>query len=149
MPSIKTEFGFNDDDFNEIQQSIKRLGYSSEEVINDYLHNIAGKDITESITHFIPVAKVDKTHKRIPLIAKNSIWSEQENFNLAVGISNSLKGKRGTSFYYLYYVVTGTGTSKYKGPRDFMSKGLNQEYDNVVDGLINELEKNIDKEMKI
>lgn len=143
MPSVKTKFSLDYSDMERIKNSILRCGETSEEVINNYLHNVAGEKITKSITRFIPVSNRDKVH------AKHSNWSEQANYNLAVNISNSLKGKRGTSFYYLYYVVTGTGTSKKNGPNDFMKKGLEQEYKNVVDGIVNELDKNIEKELKI
>lgn len=143
MPSIKSNFSLVDKDVERIRQAISNCGVSSEKVINDYLHNTAGKNITKSITRFIPVSKNGKRH------AKHSNWSEQENFNLAVGVSNSLKGKRGSSFYYLYYVVTGTGTNKKKGARDFMKQGMDQEYNNIVNGMIDELGKNIEKEMKV
>lgn len=143
MPSVKTKFSLDYSDMERIKKSILRLGETSEKVINDYLHNVAGDKISRSITRFIPVSNRDKIH------AKHSNWSEQVNYNLAVNISNSLKGKRGTSFYYLYYVVTGTGTNKRKGPNDFMTKGLDKEYKNVVDGIVNELDENIEKEMKL
>lgn len=144
MPKINTEFGLEYSDYEKIRQAILRCGYSSEETINNYLHNTAGKKITKSIDNYIP-----RSPRTNVIHAKGNNWSEQNNFNLAVNIGNSLKGKRGTSFYYLYYVVTGTGTNAQKGPRDFMSQGLNQEYNNIVDGLINELDKNIEKEMNI
>lgn len=144
MPSIKSNFSLVDKDIERIRHAISNCGVSCEKVINDYLHNTAGKNITKSITRFIPVSK-----RKNVIHAKHSNWSEQENFNLAVGISNSLKGKRGSSFYYLYYVVTGTGTNKKKGPRDFMEQGMNQEYNNIVNGMIDELGKNIEKEMKV
>lgn len=141
MAKVKTEFSLNYADFERIRQAILRCGNTSEPVINNYLHNIGGPNITKSITKFIPRSDRDKIH------AKDSNWSEQQNYNLAVNISNSLRGKRGTSFYYLYYVVTGTGTSAKKGPNDFMKKGLNQEYDNVVNGILDDLSKNIEKEL--
>ena len=144
MPTVKTKFSLEDSDYEKIRQSILRCGHSSEEVINKYLHKVAGKNIAKSITKFIP-----RSPRKNVIHAKGGKWSEQENFNLAVGVANSLEGKRGTSFYYLYYVATGTGTNKKKGPRDFMKKGLDQEYNNVVEGLVNEIDKNIEKEMKI
>lgn len=147
MPKAKTEFGFNYEDFERYKEAVKRVGATSEGVINNYLHNTAGKNIAKSIDQFIPEAKVDETHKFIPIKAKGNKWSEQDNYNLAVGISNSLKGKRGTSFYYLYYVATGTGTNARKGPRNFMEDGLNEEYNNIVNGLVEELSTNIEKEM--
>ena len=144
MPSVKTNFSLKDEDIEKVKQAIIRAGNTSEEVINDYLHNVAGGKIAKSITNYIPLSpREDVIH------AQTSKWYEQDDFNLAVGIGNSLKGKRGTSFYYLYYVVIGKGPNKKKGPRDFMKDGLNEEYDSVVDGLMNELEKNIEKEMNL
>ena len=62
-------------------------------------------------------------------------------------LSNSLKGKRGTSFYYLYFPVTGTGNSYKKGPNDFFGTGFNNIYDSFVDGLIMSLENKIEEEL--
>ena len=149
MPSIKTDFSIKESDIERIKQSIGNCGETSESVINNYLHNVAGEKFVKSMDKYIPVAKIDKTHPRIPIQARGNKWSEQKNYNLAVNISNSLKGVRGTSFYYLYYVITGTGTSKNKGERDFMKQGLDREYDDVVNGIINELDKNIEKELKV
>ena len=144
MPSIRTNFSFKDSDIEKIKQAIINVGVTSERVVNNYLHNVAGKNITERITNYIP-----HSPRKNVIHAKNSKWSEQENFNLAIKIGNSLKGSRGKSFYYLYYVVTGTGTSYKKGARDFMEEGLNAEYENVVNGIVNELSKNIEKELKV
>lgn len=144
MPSIKTNFSFKDSDVEKIKQAINGFGITSERVINKYLHGVAGENITKRITNYIP-----RSPRKNVIHAQNSKWSEQENFNLAVKIGNSLKGVRGTSFYYLYYVITGTGTNNKKGARDFMEQGLNAEYDNVVNGIINELDKNIEKELKV
>lgn len=153
MPSIKADFSLKDEDFEKIRKAILRCGTTSEEVLNDYIHNRASEKFIKRMDKYIPVAKIDKTHRSIPIRAKGNKWFEQENYNLAVNISNSLKGKRGSSFYYLYYVVTGTGTSEPSKRRsgvggiDFMKKGIDEEYDNVVNEMLSELEKNIDKEM--
>ena len=144
MPSVKTNFSLKDSDVEKIKRAIGGLGVTSEQVINKYLHDVAGENITKRITNYIP-----RSPRKNVIHAKNSKWSEQENFNLAVKIGNNLKGSRGKSFYYLYYVVTGTGTNEKKGARDFMEKGLNAEYDNVVNGIIDELDKNIEKELKV
>lgn len=141
MPSISSKFTLRDTDIERLKSSISNCGESSERVINDYLHNKGGKKITDSITRFIPVSKKGKRH------AKNSKWYAQDDYNLAVNISNSLEGKRGTSFYYLYYVATGTGTSRKKGSNKFMDKGMDKVYDQVVDELLDELGKNIEREM--
>lgn len=141
MPSVKTKFELKDKDVERIKQAITKLGDSSESAINKYLHNTGGEKIAKGITNYIPVSKRKKKH------AKNSKWYKQNNYNLAVGVENSTSGKN--SFYYLYYVATGTGTSKKNGPNDFMKKGMDQEYNDIVNGLVNEIEQNINKELKI
>lgn len=141
MPYIKSNFSIKENDIDRIREAISKLGFSSEEVINNYLHNVAGDKMVKGMN-------IPKSPRKGVIHARGSKWWEQDNYNLAVSISNSLKGKRGSSFYYLYYVVTGTGTNKEKGPRNFMEEGLNKEYKNIVDGLVNEITKNIDKEMK-
>ena len=144
MPKIKSDFSLNFEDVERVKRAIGRCGESSEGVINNYLHNVAGENITKSITKYIP-----RSPRKNVIHAKDSNWSEKKNYNLAVTIGNSLKGVRGTSFYYLYYVVTGTGTNEKKGARDFMKQGLDNEYNNVVNGIVNELDKNIEKELNV
>ena len=134
MPSIKSNFSLNYADISLIQKKILQFGIISEDIINDYIHHDAAIQIINAITKEIPKSDKGKKH------AKDNIWYEQENFNLAVGISNNMKGKRGTSFYYLYYVVTGTGNSKKNGANDFMERGLDKEYPKLVDGIIAQLE---------
>ena len=63
-------------------------------------------------------------------------------------IGNKTTGKKDKSFYYLYYPASGTGTSKKKGKNDFMGKGLDYKYDEIVGDLLAELEKNIEREVK-
>lgn len=143
MPSIKSRFVLKDEDIKRLNSAILRCGTESEKALNDYLHNVAGEKIAKSITRFLPRSAVNKSNH-----AKDSVWWEQENYNLAVNISNSLKGKRGTSFYYLYYVATCTGTNKKKGANEFMEKGMEAEHDNIVNGLLDALKEKIDKELK-
>lgn len=135
MPAIKNNFSINYEDCLKLQERIQRIGYDSEKIINDYVHIDVAEQLIEAMTNRIPVSKKGKRH------AKYNLWYSQTDFNLAVDISNNLKGKRGTSFYYLYYVVTGTGTNKDRGPDDFMSKGLESEYNKVVDGVLAQLDK--------
>lgn len=140
MPKIKTRYELNYEDVERIQDAIRQCGKTSESAINDYLHNVAGELIAKSITKFIPRSNRNKDH------ARDRKWYAQDNFNLAVGIANNISGKK--SAYYLYYVATGTGTSKKNGPNDFMERGLESEYDNVVNGVINKLLENVNKELK-
>ena len=144
MPSVKNNFNIKYDDVGKIQESILKLGNNNtEEVLNEYIHNSAANQIIEYVTKEIPVSKRGIRHARF------DTWWEQENNNLSVGIANSLKGKRGSSFYYLYYVATGTGTSKRRGGTDFMEIGLDRVYPSLIDGIVAQLEKKIESEMKV
>lgn len=139
MPVVKTRLALKSEDIERIKQAIVNCGVSSEKVLNDYLHNEAGKDIAQSITKFLPRSNVNKVH------AKDSKWWNQVSYNLAVGIENKTSGKN--SFYYLYFPNTGTGTSKGKA-QEFMETGLNAQYDNIVNDMIEKLLENINKELK-
>lgn len=136
MASVKTTFTLKDNDVERITKAIQNCGEYSEQTINNYLHNVAGEKIARSITDFLPRSNRNKVH------AKDSKWYKINNYNLSVSIENASK------FYYLYYVATGTGTSKLNEPKTFMEDGLNKERNNIVNGIVNELIKNINKELK-
>lgn len=136
MATVKGTFSLKDEDVNKIKEAIKDCGEYSEKVINDYLHNVGGENIAKSITNFLPRSNRNKVH------AKDKKWYKQSNYNLSVSIENASK------FYYLYYVATGTGTSKMNEPNSFMEDGLEKESSNVVNGIVNELINNINKELK-
>lgn len=141
MPQTKATFSLKADDIDRLKQAIANCGDASEQIITDYLHNVAGEKLAKSITRFVPKSDRKKIH------AKDSVWWEQTNNNLSVAIANSIKGTKNKNFYYLYYVATGTGTSNAKGKNDFMEKGIEAEYDNIVDGLLNAVTENIEKEL--
>lgn len=140
MPSIKTNFKIKAQDIERVQEAVIRCGLQSEGLLNDYLHNEAGDMIAQSITRAMPRSTRKKVH------AKDKKWYEQINYDLSVGIANKTGGKN--SFYYLYYPATGTGTSEGKEPNDFMERGLEKEYNKIVNGMIEVLTKNFLKEMK-
>lgn len=139
MPVAKTRFNIRYDDVVVLQDAIQQVGYESEKIINNHLHNVTGQQMVEGITKFIPVSKKGARH------AKYNKWWEQNNYNMAVNLETSTKGRRGTSFYYLYYVITGTGTSYDYGERDFMEQGMDASYNKIVDDLINEVMNHIER----
>lgn len=141
MPIIRNKMELKDDDILRIQEAMARSTGSTEKTISDYLHESGAQILIDDITRFIPVSKKGKRH------AKRNQWYDQENYNMAVGIANNLKGKRGTSFYYLYYVATGTGTSRKKGGIDFMEKGEAKAHSKMVDGVVAAVTKNIEEEI--
>lgn len=142
MPVIKQKFGLKYEDIEKLNKKLLKINESKEKTINDCLKEIASPKVTRSVTSFLPVSEKGNRH------AKKSKWYEVEYYNLSFVLSNSLKGKRGTSFYYLYYPATGTGTSNKKGPNDFLGKGIDKEYNNIVSDLLNALDKKIEEELR-
>ena len=140
MLGAKARFSLNDTDIVRLNNAVSQIGSGAEGIINDHLHRVTGQQMAEGITKYIPVSKKGKRH------AKSNKWWTQKNYNLAVEISNSTSGKR--SFYYLYYVITGTGTSYKRGKRDFMAKGLEANYSKIVDDLMAELTKYIERGLR-
>ena len=141
MPVIKERFELKYDDVQKLKQSIINFQGNKEDVINDCLRKITGPKVTRSVTDFLPISEKGKRH------AKDNKWYDLQYYNLSFVLSNNLKGKRGTSFYYLYYPATGTGHSKKKGPNDFLNKGINKVYDNVIEDLLNALNNRIEEEL--
>jgi hypothetical protein len=141
MPVIKENFELKYDDILKLNKALINFQGDKEKTINDCLRNNSSPRITKSVTDFLPVSEKGKRH------AKDNSWYEQTYYNLSFVLSNSLKGKRGKSFYYLYYPVTGTGNSYKKGPNDFLGKGMNKEYDNVVEELLNALNTKLEEEI--
>lgn len=132
----KTVLGIDAARLDVLIETIGELGVQGENAINDYLHNVANEKIIKGITPLIPISKTGRNHARF------SEWYQQDDYNLAVTIGNSLKGKAGGKYgksmsrYYLYFVDSATGTSKRGRHKDFMARGLNNVYNDVVNGML-------------
>lgn len=142
MPVIKQNFYLNYDDIKRINKALINFQGDKEKTINDCFKKISAPKVTKSVTDYLPISEKGKRH------AKDNLWYELTYYNLSFVLANSLKGKRGTSFYYLYYPATGTGQSYKKGPNDFFEKGVNKEYDNVVEDILSALENKLEEELK-
>lgn len=141
MPLIKEKFELKYDDIQRLKQSLINFQGDKEKTINDCLEKISGPKVIKSVTDFLPVSKKGKRH------AKDNEWYELQYYNLSFVLSNNLKGKRGTSFYYLYYPATGTGNSYKKGKKEFLTKGFYKVYDNVIEDLLSALNKKIEEDL--
>lgn len=141
MPSIKNNFYLKYEDTIKLREAITKFGRGAEETINKCLQDMVAPKMTSSVTMFLPRSATGKRH------AKDNQWYDLEYYNLSFVLSNSLKGKRKTSFYYLYYPATGTGQSYKRGPNDFMGKGVNVEYSKAVSDLLNALMIKLEKEI--
>lgn len=132
MASI--DFSLKNEDLERIQQSIIDFGDDAEGVINDCLANEVKDKFITSITNLIPVSKVNKGHAK----TSNSLEGKNRN-NLTLLIHTKPK------FNYLYFPQMGEGTSKDNSPNDFMEKGIDAEYDNVVNMMLNKLQDRMEE----
>ena len=128
------EFSIKDEDINKINEAITNFEGNAERVINDYLGTQAKEKFIQSITNLIPVAPVNKRRH-----AKNSnpLDGKIRN-NLTLWIHTK------TKFNYLYFPQNAEGTSKGKIPNDFMERGIDAEYDNVVNGILEKLQNGLE-----
>lgn len=127
-------FSLKEEDLQRIQNSIQQFEYDAEKVINDYLDSDAKDKFIASITNLIPVSNVNK---RIHAKNSNPLDGKVRN-NLTLWIHTKPK------FNYLYFPQNAEGTSKGKSPNDFMEKGIDAEYDNVVNGILEKLQNRME-----
>lgn len=126
-----SKFEIKQEDLNKIEEAILEYGENSEKVINDYLNSVAKNKFMAAIKDYMPVSNRRKIH------AKTSNSIDSISYNLALVIKTKSK------FNYLYFPQTGEGTSKGKSPNDFMEKGIDKEYDNVINGILDKLKNRI------
>lgn len=125
------DFSLKEEDLQRIQNSIQQFEGDCENVINDYLNDEAKNKFIQSITNLIPVSNVNKKrHAK----SSNPLDGKVRN-NLTLWIHTKSK------FNYLYFPQNAEGTSKGKSPNDFMEKGIEAEYDNVVNGILEKLQR--------
>lgn len=125
-------FTIDDNDMLTIQQRIKEFQGDAEKTINDFLMNEASETFKTSIINFIPVSKAKKRkHAKTsdPLEHK-----QERNLELII--------KTKTKYNYLYFPQNAEGTSKHNAPNDFVQKGVDREYDNVINSLLDKLQNN-------
>ncbi len=131
MAGAKFELKY--DDVIRIQSAIQSYGSGAEKTLNNYLHGEAAKMMIDSVTNLIPLSKEGKKHARM------NQWFQKENYNLAVTIRAS------GSFWYLFFPLTGQGTSRDYGERDFFTQGIDLVYDKVVQEMLTILSKKFEE----
>lgn len=121
-------FSIKYNDIDKINKAIQEYGDNAEKEINNYLMDVAKDKFINSITNLIPVSVANKRH------AKNSKPLEGKIIgNLTLKISTKSK------YYYLYFPQNAEGTSRGKQPNDFMDRGIDVNYNDVVNGLLEKL----------
>lgn len=129
----KAVFTINDQDMLTIKETIASYEGNAEQVINDFLMNEAAETFESSIIDFIPVSKVQKkNHAR-----DSKPLRHDQKYNLELIIRTK------TKYNYLYFPQSAEGTSKGKTENDFVQKGIDREYSNVINQLIDKLQNNL------
>jgi hypothetical protein len=118
-------------EFDELEQAMKDFQGNTEEVINDVLHNEAGKLIEEAVKRLMPVS--GKTWKGKKPAAKSSNSLEIVGENLSVIV----RAKK--AYQYLYFPDDGTNTRRHVGNKQFFLKGGESQRDEIVDRCIRRL----------
>ena len=116
-------FGLSAEDVERLQQAIMSYGDGAEKVINNYL---------KAIINYIPVSNRNKQHAKdsSPLKAE-----QKENLSLYIHTK--------TQYNYLYFPQEAEGVHfQGKVPNDFMQHGVDAQYDNVVNNLLEKLQNN-------
>lgn len=129
------DFSLKEEDLGRIQEAIINFNDDAERVINDCLANEVRDKLITSITNLIPVSdKNKKQHAK----TSNPLDGKVRN-NLTLWIHTKPK------YNYLYFPQNAEGTSKSNSPNDFMEKGIDAEYDNVVNIMLDKLQNRLEE----
>lgn len=127
------DFSLKEDDLARIQQAIMNFGDDAEKVINECLAGEVRDKLITSITNLIPVSDKNKKHAK----TSNPLEGQVRN-NLTLWMHTKPK------YNYLYFPQNAEGTSKSNSPNDFMDKGIDAEYDNVVNIMLEKLQNRME-----
>lgn len=128
------DFSLKEEDLARIQEAIMDFGDDAERVVNDCLANEVKDKLITSITNLIPVSDKNKKHAK----SSNPLDGKIRN-NLTLWIHTKPK------YNYLYFPQNAEGTSKGKSPNDFMDKGIDAEYDNAVNIILEKLQRRMEE----
>ena len=148
MARIRVSFGLKDDDWKRYQEKLTLFPEKVKKAVNEYMHGDVREKMINSITGEMPISDRKKTGQRAH--AKNSQWYVSFNFDQAVTIQNKLAGNKNTSFYYLFFPHEGTVSNKGKlkiRPNPFMERAVEKEYNEVITGLFNVIDREIKEDL--
>lgn len=122
-------------DIERLAGAIKNFEGNAEEALGSYLKNEADEIFRPSIENLIPVSDKDKKHARYSAPLTGEM---QGNLSLYIHTKKA--------WHYLYFPDEGEGTSKGQFPHDFMGEGIEKQYDTVVNGMLDALINEWDKQ---
>ena len=132
MASIN--FTLKDEDLLKIQEAITDFEGDAEKVINECLANEVKDKFINSITNLIPISDRNKRHAK----TSNPLDGKVRN-NLTLWIHTK------PQYNYLYFPQNAEGQSKGNSPNDFMDKGIDVEYDNAVNMILDKLQNRLEE----
>lgn len=127
---MAAKFELKSEDMDILQEKLRRTVPDAEKTINIYLAEKGAEELIGGVTKYTPVSNREKKH------AKNSMPYKAKPGNMRVNISTK------PEYGYLYFPDAGEGTSS-KNPRHegFMQDGVESVYENVVNGLLEAVER--------
>ena len=126
------------ENFQTLENQIKKLPGVAEKVINEYLHEVAMPKAVSNIKNEMPVSN-RKHSKGLPKTkAKygDSLKGIGNNLGFMVITTNQ--------YQYLSFPALGIGKSRKNKPDDFMNRGMEK----IVSKTINDLEEKLLKKME-
>lgn len=145
MARIKVQFALRDEDWKRYENVLEKFPSQVKKATDEYLHNDVKKLMIKEITGEMPKSDRDKRKYPNPRHAKDSVWYVSFNFDQAVTIETKVAGGKKESFYYLFFPHE--GTEKIKKPNPFAQRVVDREYNRIVTGLFNVIDREIKEEL--
>lgn len=130
MAGVK--FELKENDFEKVINAIIEFEGNSEKIINQYLEEEAKNKIIDSIINLIPVSASRKKHAK-----RSNPLDGKRRSNLTLTITSKNK------YNYLYFPDQGEGTNKVA--KEFMEKGIDNVYEDVVNSMLEKLQKKLEE----
>lgn len=127
-------FSLNADDAERLINAIKDFEGNAENAISNYLETEVPSITKPSIQNLIPISNRDKVHA-----STSAPFTEDMQGKLSIYIHTKKQ------WHYLYFPDEGEGTSKGQAPHDFMAQGVENQYDTLVNGMLDSLINEWDK----
>lgn len=129
-------FSLNQSEVEVLEKSIQDYSGDAEDVITRYLHGQGYEQLEEGIRRLIPDSRRNKSNykeHREHAVDSKSLMDRQKNSNLSVTIGTT------KDFHYLYFPDDGTDTVHHAGNQQFFFKGVQNEEENVINGILDQL----------
>ena len=130
------------------EEKLKLLPQRAEYEVNNYLWSEAGNVLEKEVYRRMPRSHYEHYSKGKPKShAKDSESLEIIRYNLGVKVQTKIKPKS-RDFGYLIFPDEGRGIRQLKkGKQEFFGKSLDSKNNQIVDGLVDHLNKKIEEEL--